>query len=85
MNDSITIKTKFIPDDRGDGLTLKDRSIMIVPEDFEDFDHAKQPNKDYYSYFSSISSSIDVSGRVLQQLTETDQALNSNYPHMKQV
>ena len=55
---------------------------MIVSEDF---DHAKQPNKDYYSYFSSLSSSIDVSGRVLQQLTKTDQALNSNYHHMKQV
>jgi hypothetical protein len=65
LNDPITFKTKFILDDRGDGLTLKDRSIMIVPEDFEDFDHAKQPNKDYYSYFSSISSSIDVSGRLL--------------------
>jgi len=49
LNDPITFKTKFILDDRGDGLTLKDRSIMIVPEDFEDFDHAKQPNKDYYS------------------------------------
>ena len=65
LNGSITIKTKFILDDRGDGLTLKDRSIMIVSEDFKDFDHAKQPNKDYYTYFNSISSSIDVSARLL--------------------
>jgi hypothetical protein len=65
LSKPILSKTKFTIGERGDDLDLKDRSFTITLEDFDEFENSRDPNKDYYRFFSSTTSAIEVAACVL--------------------